>query len=222
MRILLAEDEKDLARAIGAVLTHEGYEICAVQDGRAAVEKAKENHYDCMVFDIMMPVMDGVEALRRIREAGDRTPLLFLTAKSEVADRIEGLDAGADDYLTKPFAMGELLARIRALTRRSENYASPVIAVGDVTLDMSEQELSVRSSIRLSGKEAKVMELFMRNPGICFAPEEILDKVWREETGTGRKLVQLYISYLREKLSALEADIGITERESGYILEKIS
>ena len=220
MRILLAEDEKDLSRALSAVLEHEGFSVDAVYDGKSAVEKAKKNSYDCMVFDIMMPVMDGVGALQTIRRAGDVTPVILLTAKSEIEDRITGLDAGADDYLTKPFAMGELLARIRSQIRRSGRYAEAEIAVGLVRLNTSEQELRVVNAVRLSGKETDLMELFMRNPGKCFRKEEILEKIWRNEPDSDPKLVWVYISYLRDKLAALGADIAIAEKRDGFLLEK--
>ena len=150
MKILLAEDETDLARALVAVLNHSGYEVDAVEDGEEAVKKAKEEAYDCMIFDIMMPKKDGIGALREIRATGDVTPVIFLTAKSEVDDRIAGLDAGADDYLTKPFAMGELLARIRSMTRRAGAFTPTKLSFGKVSLDIEEQELVFENSIRLS------------------------------------------------------------------------
>lgn len=132
MKILIAEDEKAMSDALGMVLRHFGYEVDTVPDGLAAVEKVQESAYDCMVFDVMMPRMDGVEALKRIRSSGDVTPVILLTAKAEVDDRITGLDAGADDYLTKPFAMGELLARIRSMTRRAGAFTPGRLSVGHV------------------------------------------------------------------------------------------
>lgn len=162
MKILIAEDEKAMSDALGMVLRHFGYEVDTVPDGLAAVEKVQESAYDCMVFDVMMPRMDGVEALKRIRSSGDVTPVILLTAKAEVDDRITGLDAGADDYLTKPFAMGELMARIRSMTRRAGAFTPGRLSVGHVTLDVEEQEISCESSIRLSSKEAKLMKYFMQ------------------------------------------------------------
>ena len=139
MKILLAEDEKDMSAALVAILTHSGYEVDPVYDGEAAVQMAQRHSYDCMVFDIMMPKLDGVQALQQIRDGGDVTPVIMLTAKSEVADRINGLDAGADDYLTKPFAMAELLARLRAMTRRSTAFTPQKLQTGSVSLDVAEQ-----------------------------------------------------------------------------------
>ena len=138
MRLLLAEDEKEMSAALVAILTHSGYEVDAVYDGQAAVDKALVQSYDCMILDIMMPKKDGVQALQEIREKGDMTPVLMLTAKAEVDDRITGLDAGADDYLTKPFAMGELLARLRSLTRRSQSFTPSKLHVGAVKLDVDQ------------------------------------------------------------------------------------
>ena len=165
MKLLLAEDEKDMAAALVAVLEHSGYEVDAVRDGRAALALAHKGAYACMVFDVMMPVMDGVTALKELRAAGDTTPVLLLTAKAEVGDRIEGLDAGADDYLPKPFAMGELLARLRSLTRRAEVYASAELSLGSVTLDVGKQELAAKSAVRLASKETQLMQLWMMNVG---------------------------------------------------------
>ena len=141
MRLLLAEDERDMSAALVAILTHSGYDVDPVYDGEAAVEMAAHNTYDCMIFDIMMPKLDGVQALQQIRESGDVTPVIMLTAKAEVSDRITGLDAGADDYLTKPFAMAELLARIRAMTRRSTSFTPQKLQSGSVALNIEEQEL---------------------------------------------------------------------------------
>ena len=160
MKLLLAEDEKDMAAALVAVLEHSGYEVDAVHDGKAALDLAQKGAYTCMVFDVMMPLMDGVTALKELRAAGDMTPVLLLTAKAEVEDRIEGLDAGADDYLPKPFAMGELLARLRSLTRRAETYAPAELSLGSVKLDVEKQELAARSAVRLASKETQLMQLF--------------------------------------------------------------
>ena len=155
MRILLAEDEKELSRALCAVLQHQGYETDAAYDGEEALELAFSRSYDCMVFDIMMPKLDGVTAVRRIRDSGIVTPVIMLTAKSEVDDRVEGLDAGADDYLTKPFAMKELMARLRSMTRRSKAFTPTRLSLGSVTLNTEEQELTGSNSIRLAKKESK-------------------------------------------------------------------
>ena len=215
MKILLAEDEHELSRALVAVLEHNEYEVTAVFNGEEAVEAAKASTYDCFIFDIMMPVKDGISALKDIRAAGDITPALFLTAKSETNDKITGLDAGADDYLTKPFAMAELLARLRSLTRRRVVYQSNDITYGNVTLNMDNQEIKSENSIRLSSKEAHMLELFMRNPNKEIKTDELFNHIWKDESKTDLSAVWLYISYLNNKLSAIDADITITGEEGG-------
>lgn len=214
MKILLAEDEKDMSAALVAILTHSGYEVDPVYDGEAAVQMAQRHSYDCMVFDIMMPKLDGVQALQQIRDGGDVTPVIMLTAKSEVADRINGLDAGADDYLTKPFAMAELLARLRAMTRRSTAFTPQKLQTGSVSLDVAEQELCSTNAVRLSAKETKLMQLLMMNADKNLTTGEILSRVWPDEE-EDEKIVWIYISYLKEKLAAIDADITITGGEGG-------
>lgn len=214
MKILLAEDEKDISAALVAILTHSGYEVDPVYDGEAAVQMAQRHSYDCMVFDIMMPKLDGVQALQQIRDGGDVTPVIMLTAKSEVADRINGLDAGADDYLTKPFAMAELLARLRAMTRRSTAFTPQKLQTGSVSLDVAEQELCSTNTVRLSAKETKLMQLLMLNADKDLTTGEILSRVWPDEE-EDEKIVWIYISYLKEKLAAIDADVTITGGEGG-------
>ena len=221
MNILLAEDEKDLSRALMAVLSHNGYEVTAVYDGEAAVEAAKENAFDCMVFDIMMPKMDGITALGIIRESGDMTPVLLLTAKSEMDDKVTGLDAGADDYLTKPFAMVELLARIRSLVRRQEHYTPKKLSFGSVTLDVNGQELVAENSVRLAGMEASLMEFFMLNPEKTFTTEELYSHVWKEQEA-GPDIGWVYISYLRNKLMAIASDVRIEGEQGGSFILTMS
>jgi Response regulators consisting of a CheY-like receiver domain and a winged-helix DNA-binding domain len=219
MNILLAEDEKDLSRALVAVLEHKGYKVTAVYDGEAAVEEAKSGAFDCMVLDIMMPKMDGITALTIMRESGDTTPVLMLTAKSEMNDKVAGLDAGADDYLTKPFVMVELLARIRSLTRRSGEYTPKKLSFGSVTLDISGQELISENSVRLAGMEANLMEFLMMNPNKSFTTEEIFSHVWKDAE-EGPDVVWIYISYLRNKLRSIVADVEINGEKGGsFILE---
>lgn len=220
MRLLLAEDEKAMSMALVAVLQHSGYEVDAVYDGLAAVEKGKNNTYDCMIFDIMMPKLDGIEALKELRQCGDTTPVIMLTAKAEVDDRITGLDAGADDYLTKPFAMAELLARIRSMTRRSTAFTPSKLSVGHVALDVEEQELSCKNSIRLASKEAKLMKFFMLNQGKALSTEAIFSHVWNDEKDVTPDIVWMYVSYLREKVRAIQGDVQIVgEKDGTFVLQ---
>ncbi len=222
MKLLLAEDESELARALIAVLSHSGYEVDAVENGEDAVAKAKEDVYDCMIFDIMMPKMDGITALKEIRNSGNVSPVIFLTAKSEIDDRISGLDAGADDYLTKPFAMGELLARIRSMTRRAGSYTPTKLVFGKVSLNIEEQELSYQNSIRLSGREAKLMEFLMLNPEKELSTLEIYHHVWDDDRDKDIGVVWVYISFLKNKLRSIGADIDIEGEEGKSFQLKIT
>lgn len=213
MRLLLAEDEKDMADVLLAIFKHQGFEADWAENGAIAVDLAQKKNYDCMIFDIMMPVKDGITALKELREAGDVTPVIMLTAKSEVDDRITGLDSGADDYLTKPFAIGELLARIRSLTRRNKDFTPTILSAGSTSLDTEEQELSAHNSIRLSGKETKLMKLFMLNENKELSTSYLFQKIWSGEEGVDESVVWIYISYLREKLSAINSDLSIFGEE---------
>ena len=215
MRLLLAEDEKDLSDALVTVLKHNNYSVDAVYNGQDALDYLTEgDNYDGAILDIMMPKLDGVQALQQIRDGGDVTPVIMLTAKSEVADRINGLDAGADDYLTKPFAMAELLARLRAMTRRSTAFTPQKLQTGSVSLDVAEQELCSTNAVRLSAKETKLMQLLMLNADKDLTTGEILSRVWPDEE-EDEKIVWIYISYLKEKLAAIDADVTITGGEGG-------
>lgn len=219
MKILLAEDEKDMSSALSAILTHSGYSVDCVYDGASAVDYATKNIYDCLIFDIMMPKMTGIEALKILRKQEDYTPVIILTAKSEIDDRISGLDAGADDYLMKPFSMGELLARIRSVTRRNTKFTPAILSAGSVTLNVEEQTLSCKNSISLNHKETKLMKLFMLNIGKILNTEHILAHVWPDENNPDTNIVWIYISYLREKLNAINADIKIIgEKNQDYQL----
>ena len=215
MRILLAEDEKALSDAEVMVLRHFGYEVDTAYDGAAAWEMAEARAYDCIVLDIMMPKMDGIEVLQKIRASGNVTPVMMLTAKTEVDDRIGGLDAGADDYLTKPFAMGEFLARIRSMARRANAFTPKTLTVGRVTLKVEEQELSSESAIRLGSKETKLMKLFMQNEGKEISKEEILSRVWSDEPDVPADIVWMYISFLKEKLAAVHGGLEILGEKEG-------
>ena len=218
-KILLAEDEKELQKAEVTVLQISGYEVDAVNNGKEAVEAAKTNIYDCIILDIMMPVMDGIEALTAIRASGNVTPVILLTAKSEVDDRITGLDAGADDYLTKPFAMKELLARIRSMTRRNETYTPSTLSIGNVTLNVDQQEIAVENAIRLASKESKLMAFLILNAGKEISTQEIFNHVWQGDSESDLDIVWIYISYLRKKLESIDANIFIQgERNQSFTL----
>lgn len=202
-----------MADVLLAIFKHQGFEADWAENGAIAVDLAQKKNYDCMIFDIMMPVKDGITALKELREAGDVTPVIMLTAKSEVDDRITGLDSGADDYLTKPFAIGELLARIRSLTRRNKDFTPTILSAGSISLDTEEQELSAHNSIRLSGKETKLMKLFMLNENKELSTSYLFQKIWSGEEGVDESVVWIYISYLREKLSAINSDLSIFGEE---------
>lgn len=219
MKILLAEDELDLSRAVTAVLTVQGFDVTCAYDGEQAFKESIKNAYDCMVFDIMMPKMDGIQALKAIRARGDITPVIMLTAKAEIDDRVTGLDAGADDYLTKPFAMKELVARINSQTRRFGSFNSTTLSFGNATLNTAQQELGAKNTIRLAKKEAQLMEFLILNAEKELSTDEIFRKVWREEEAQNTALVYMYISYLRSKLKSVNADITIEgEKDKAYKL----
>ncbi|MED9970309.1 MAG: response regulator transcription factor [Ruminococcus sp.] len=219
MKILLAEDTKDLNRALCAVLNHEGYDVDPAFDGEEVIEHIERDSYDCIVLDIMMPKKDGIQALKEIREKNIITPVIMLTAKSEVDDRVAGLDAGADDYLTKPFAMKELLARVRALTRRKAEYGEGDLKFNDVTLNAQTFELASENSVRLSVKEFELMQLLIINRDHSVSAEYILGNVWSREPDARPDTVWLYISYLKRKLRAVASETQIAgDENNGYIL----
>lgn len=221
MKLLYAEDEKSMSDAIVDILEYHNYSVDAVYDGKDALDYARLGDYDGIILDIMMPKMDGIEVLRTLRAEGCKTPVLLLTAKAEIEDRIAGLDAGADDYLPKPFAMGELLARIRAMLRRREEFTPDILRCGNISLNRQSYVLSCgEESVLLPRLEFKMMELFMLNQGIFFSTEDILEKVWGYDTDAEIGIVWVYISYLRKKLAALNANAEIkAKRNIGYTLE---
>ena len=179
MRLLLAEDERELSNALVTILKHSNYSVDAVYNGADALDYLETGLYDGVILDIMMPRVDGIEVLRRLRAAGNAVPVLLLTAKSEVDDRVLGLDCGADDYLTKPFATRELLARIRAMTRRRTENASPVLTIRNLTLSRSTFELSTeKGSLRLANREYQMIEMMMENPGLVIPVERFMEKIW--------------------------------------------
>lgn len=221
MKLLLAEDEQSLSKALTAILEHNGYTVDAVYDGMEALEYLEMGEYDGVILDIMMPRMDGMTALQKIREKGNQVPVLMLTAKSEVDDKVAGLDNGANDYLTKPFASKELLARIRAMTRTQTTAVTSTLQFGNISLDQATKELSSPSgNFHLANKEFQVMELLMSNPKNVIPTERIMEKVWGYDSNAELNVVWAYISYLRKKLTALNADIQIkATRNTGYSLE---
>ena len=223
MRILLAEDEISIARALKLMLEKNQYTVDMVHNGAEALDFIHSVPYDALVLDIMMPEMDGIELLTAVRKMGIKTPALFLTAKGEIEDRVAGLDAGADDYLPKPFATSEFLARVRALVRRSTAYVPATLRFGGVELDGNRYILrSSSGELRLNNKEYQLMELFMRNPRQVFSTTLLMDKVWELGSEAEVDVVWTYIGFLRRKLRELNADIEIkTIRGAGYTLESL-
>lgn len=216
MRILLAEDEQQLARVVMTALAHEGYQVDWAKDGQQAVQLAQQTVYDLMILDIMMPVMNGIEALKEIRASGHTNHVIMLTAMAEVDDRVTGLDAGADDYLTKPFSLKELLARLRSMSRRADHYEAPQLALGNTQLKLEEMEVSANNAIRLAGKEAKLLALLMKNPGKALSQTYIYDHVWADEAGAADyELVNVYLAYLVQKLLSIRSNLQIVGQPSG-------
>lgn len=222
MRLLLAEDEKALSKALVTILERNNYSVDAVYDGQSALDYLEMDNYDGVILDIMMPKADGLTVLRKVREKGNLIPVILLTAKSEVDDKVEGLDAGANDYLAKPFHSRELLARIRAATRTQTAQNNSRLTVGNITLDRATFELSTsKGSFRLANKEFQMLEMLMCNPHQLISSERFLEKIWGYDTEAEINVVWVYISYLRKKLSALHADIQIkATRNAGYSLEE--
>ena len=226
MKILVAEDEIQMNRVLTTALTHEGYDVDSVYDGQAAIDMANENAYDVMVMDIMMPVKSGIEAVQEIRQTGNQSHIIMLTAMAEVDDRVTGLDAGADDYLTKPFSLKELLARLRSMSRRVDtNFTSNILTVGTVTLNVGEQELVSQNTIRLAGKESKMLEFFMLNAGKKLSTDQIFNHVWandKDDPEIDNGYVFIYVSYLRQKLKSIGANVVIEgEVMGGYELKEL-
>lgn len=202
MRLLLAEDEQALSKALKAILERNNYSVDAVYDGQEALEYLEADNYDGVILDIMMPKVDGITVLQKLRQKGNRIPVLLLTAKSEADDKVLGLDAGANDYLTKPFNSRELLARIRAMTRNQSAQINSQLKIGNVTLDQSSYELStVSGSYRLANKEFQMMEMLMSNPKKLISAERFMEKIWGYDSEAEINVVWVYISYLRKKIS---------------------
>ena len=229
MKLLLAEDEVELSKPLVAILTHSGYEVDAVYDGLEAYDHITNSAYDAIILDIMMPKMDGIEVLKKLRSEGIKTPVLMLTAKSSVDDRVLGLDSGANDYLTKPFAMQELLARIRAMIRVSAESGSAdttgTISCGNVILDKSGQFISNQdTTLHLAGGEITLLEIFMKEPDVKHEVEDII-REWseanKEREPYDESALKLYVSYLVRKLEAIHGNITITDDEEGYSLREL-
>lgn len=223
MRILIAEDEQPLARALVKIFEKNNYSADAVYNGRDALDYLETGTYDVAILDIMMPEQDGIAVLKALRTAGNRIPVLLLTAKAEVDDKVSGLDSGANYYLTKPFDTKELLASIRAITR-SNLSADSKLSFGNLTLDRAAFTLSSPSgSFRLANKEFQMLELLMTNPNRLISAERFMEKIWGYESDAEINVVWVYISYLRKKLNALQADVQIkASRNAGYSLEVLS
>ena len=221
MRLLLAEDEKDLADALESMLKHNNYSVDVVNNGQDALDYLMLDDYDGAILDVMMPQMDGVTVVKKLRENKKSTPVLLLTAKSEIEDKVYGLDSGADDYMTKPFVTRELLARVRSMTRRQATFTSNVLELGNVSLSKHTFELSTeKDKVRLSNKEYQMMEMLMRNPGNVIQTEQFLERIWGYDSDSEINVVWVNISYLRKKLKALDANVQIkATRNVGYTLE---
>lgn len=223
MRLLVAEDDPKLLKSLVRIFELNHYAVDGVDNGTDALDFASSDEYDGLVLDIMMPGLDGVTLLKKLRKSGITTPALFLTARTEIDQRIEGLDAGADDYLPKPFSTGELLARVRAMLRRKDNFTPDLLAFGALILNRSTYELVCGDkSQALSGKEFQIMEMLMQNRGNIVSPEQLITHIWGWNTDVDTSVVWVHISNIRKKLEATGAPVAIRfVRNAGYILEEV-
>ncbi len=221
MRLLFAEDEKSLSRAVTAILKKNNYSVDTVYDGEEALDYLATENYDGVILDVMMPKLDGFAVLRRMREAGNKTPVLMLTARSEIDDKVRGLDSGANDYLTKPFDSKELLARIRAMTRQAAVQSDSTLSVGNLALDCASYDLTgPQGHFKLAGKEFQMLEMLMRSPKRLISTDAFMDRIWGFDSEAEQNVVWVYISYLRKKLEAIGANVKIkAQRGVGYYLE---
>lgn len=224
MRILIAEDEVELAKGLKFLLEKNKFTVDAVYDGADALAYFQSAAYDVVVLDIMMPKVNGLEVLKQIRKTGSGVPILMLTARAEIEDRVAGLEAGADDYLPKPFASREFIARVKALSRRNAGYTDLCLSFGKVQLDCNRYELGCEAkTVRLNNKEFQLMELFMRNPRLVFSTAHLMDKVWGQDSEADMNVVWTYVGFIRKKLKQIDADIEIrTIRGAGYSLEEVT
>ena len=220
LKILYAEDTVDLSRAVSVVLEHEGLEVTTCYDGIQASEALASQVFDLVILDIMMPGKSGIDVLREMRATGDVTPVILLTAKAEVDDRVDGLMAGADDYLPKPFAMKELVARVHSLARRNTDYGTGNLTFGDVELNAETYELKAHTSVRLSHVEFELLRTFILNRNRALSADFLLGRVWTDDDEADQATVSLYVRYLRSKLEAIDAHVTIAEIDGGYILEE--
>lgn len=222
MRVLFAEDERDLNSIVTQKLTSDGYSVDSFYNGRDAIEVMEVTDYDVIILDIMMPGADGMEVLRQLRQSGKTTPVLFLTARDSIADRVKGLDGGANDYLVKPFSFEELMARMRALTRTSFGVAHNIMTVGDLTMDCATHVVERDGrNITLSAKEYALLEYLMHNKGIVLSREKIENHIWNYDYEGGTNVVDVYIRYLRKKIDdGFENKLIHTIRGSGYVLRE--
>lgn len=220
MKLLVAEDDPKLLKSLVHILEHNRFSVDGVSNGEDALEYGETGEYDGLILDIMMPGLDGLEVLQRLRRKGIQTPALFLTARTEISQRVEGLDAGADDYLPKPFATAELLARIRAMLRRKDTYLPDLLSIGPVTLNRSTYQLSCQNKIQsLSGKEFQILEM-MQAPGTIIPTDRFITHLWGWDTNVDTSVVWVHISNLRKKISAIGAPMEIRfVRNAGYVLE---
>ena len=215
MRILVAEDEQQLSHVLSSAMTASGYQVDIANNGQEAVEQAKENAYDVIILDIMMPVKSGLEALKEIRATGNRTYIMMLTAMGEEDDKVTGLDAGADDYLTKPFSLKELLARLRSRQRRDDSYQVDVLEFGDLTLNGNDQSLESHNSISLTNRENRLLQYFILNANKELSANELINHVWDENETADQEDLWINICYLRHKLQAIQSQVTISGEKTG-------
>ena len=215
MRILVAEDEQQLSHVLSSAMTASGYQVDIANNGQEAVEQAKENAYDVIILDIMMPVKSGLEALKEIRATGNRTYIMMLTAMGEEDDKVTGFDAGADDYLTKPFSLKELLARLRSRQRRDDSYQVDVLEFGDLTLNGNDQSLESHNSISLTNRENRLLQYFILNANKELSANELINHVWDENETADQEDLWINICYLRQKLQAIQSQVTISGEKTG-------
>ena len=215
MRILVAEDEQQLSHVLSSAMTASGYQVDIANNGQEAVDQAKENAYDVIILDIMMPVKSGLEALKEIRATGNRTYIMMLTAMGEEDDKVTGLDAGADDYLTKPFSLKEQLARLRSRQRRDDSYPVDVLEFGDLTLNGNDQSLESHNSISLTNRENRLLQYFILNANKELSTNELINHVWDENETADQEDLWINICYLRQKLQAIQSQVTISGEKTG-------